>query len=110
MLWIIMQNEEGVIRRGQGPRRITLSEFCIILHIIRKPNPIISLLFIQNIKTNIFQPCLCRQSRAKPQQSYSSQRLRNIPAGIYPHIVSLPSNMKNSPGDFSQSETGKYFE
>ena len=30
-------------------RRITPSEICIILHIIRKPNSIIVLLFIQNI-------------------------------------------------------------
>ena len=27
-----------------------------------KANPIISLLFIQNIKTNIFQPCFWRQT------------------------------------------------
>ena len=33
----------------QGPRWITLSEICRILHILRKPNSIIALLFIQNI-------------------------------------------------------------
>ena len=45
-----MQIEEGVIRRSRRLRRITPSEICIILHIIRKPNSIIIvLLFIQNI-------------------------------------------------------------
>ena len=37
-----------VIRRGRRPRRITSSEISIILHMIRKPNSIIVLLFIQN--------------------------------------------------------------
>ena len=44
-----MQIEEGVIRRSRRLRLITPSEICIILHIIRKPNSIIVLLFIQNI-------------------------------------------------------------
>ena len=44
----IMEIEEGVIRRGRRPRRITPSEISIILHMIRKPNSIIVLLFIQN--------------------------------------------------------------
>ena len=43
-----MEIEEGVIRRGRKPRRITPSEISIILHMIRKPNSIIVLLFIQN--------------------------------------------------------------
>ena len=39
----------GVIRRrGRRPRRITPSEISIILHLIRKPNSTIVLLFIQN--------------------------------------------------------------
>ena len=46
-----MQIEEGVIRRSRRLRRITSSEICLILHIIRKPNSIIALLFIQNIST-----------------------------------------------------------
>ena len=33
-----MEIEEGVIRRGRRPRRITPSENSIILHVIRKPN------------------------------------------------------------------------
>ena len=43
-----MEIEEGVIRRGLRSRRITPSEISIILHMIRKPNSIIVLLFIQN--------------------------------------------------------------
>ena len=48
ILWRIMEIEEGVIRRGRRPRRITPSEIAIILHMRRKPNSIIVLLFIQN--------------------------------------------------------------
>ena len=36
-----MEIEEDVIRRGRRPRRITPTEISIILHMIRKPNPII---------------------------------------------------------------------
>ena len=43
-----MEVEEGVIRRGRRPRRITPYEISIILHIIRKPNSIIVLLYIQD--------------------------------------------------------------
>ena len=43
-----MEIEEGVIRQGRRPRWITPSEISIILHMIRKPNSIIVLLFIQN--------------------------------------------------------------
>ena len=48
-IWRILQVEESVIHRGWKPRWITLSEICRILHILRKPNSIIALLFIQNI-------------------------------------------------------------
>ena len=44
----IMAIEESVIRGGRRPRRMTPSEISIILHMIRKPNSIIVLLFIQN--------------------------------------------------------------
>ena len=44
----IMEIEEGVIRRSRRSRRITPSEISIILHMIRNPNSIIVLLFIQN--------------------------------------------------------------
>ena len=59
--------------RGQRPRWITPSKICRILHILRKPNSVIALLFIQNISSfleelspfrslffrspNIRQPC-----------------------------------------------------
>ena len=43
-----MEISEGVIRLGLRPRRITPSEISIILHMIRKPNSITVLLFIQN--------------------------------------------------------------
>ena len=72
-IWRILQIKEGVIHRGLRPRWITPSEICRILHILRKPNSIIALLFIQNISSflkefrhfalffrppNITQPCL----------------------------------------------------
>ena len=44
----IKQIEEGVIQRGRRRRWITPSEICLILHILRKPNSLIALLFIQN--------------------------------------------------------------
>ena len=47
-IWRILQIKEGVIHRGRWPRWITPSEICRILHILRKPNSIIALLFIQN--------------------------------------------------------------
>ena len=48
-IWRILQVEESVIHRGRRPRWITPSEICRILHILRQPNSIIALLFIQNI-------------------------------------------------------------
>ena len=48
-IWRILQVEGSVIHRGRRPRWITPSEICRILHILRKPNSIIALLFIQNI-------------------------------------------------------------
>ena len=48
-IWRILQIKVGVIHRGRRPRWITPSEICRILHILRKPNSMIALLFIQNI-------------------------------------------------------------
>ena len=48
-IWRILQVEESVIHRGRRPRLITPSEICRILHILREPNSINALLFIQNI-------------------------------------------------------------
>ena len=63
----ILQVEEGVIHRGQRLRWIKPSEICRILHILRKLNLIIALLFIQNIffaqtcKPTRSQFALCKQ-------------------------------------------------
>ena len=48
-IWRILRIKEGVIYRGWTPRWNTPSEICRILHMLRKPNSIIALLFIQNI-------------------------------------------------------------
>jgi len=48
-IWRILQVEESVIHRSRRPRWITPSEICRILHVLRKPNSIIALLFIWNI-------------------------------------------------------------
>ena len=48
-IWRILQIKERVIHRGRRPKWITPSEICRILHILRKLNSIITLLFIQNI-------------------------------------------------------------
>ena len=54
------EDRKGVIRRSRRPRRITPSEISIILHMIRKPNSIIVLLFIQNnsLFKNVAKICL----------------------------------------------------
>ena len=54
-IWRILQIKEGVIHRGRRPRWITPSEICRILHILRKPNSIIALLFIQNISPRVLK-------------------------------------------------------
>ena len=48
-----MEIKEGVIRLGRRPRRITPSEIATILHMIRKPNSMIALLFIQNSSSDV---------------------------------------------------------
>ena len=48
LMKIIEIEEEGVIRRGRRPRRITPFEISIILHMIRKPNALI----IPSLKKN----------------------------------------------------------
>ena len=58
-IWRIEQIE-GVIDQGRRPRWITPSEICLILYILRKPNSLIALLFIQNNSyfKNIASTCL----------------------------------------------------
>ena len=48
-IWRILQIKQSIIHRGRRPRWITPSEICNILHIQRKPNSMIALLFIQNM-------------------------------------------------------------
>ena len=50
-----MEIEEGVIRRGVRPKRITPSEISIILHMIRKSNSKIVILFIQKFEIVRFE-------------------------------------------------------
>ena len=50
-IWRILQIKEGVIHRGRRPRWIKPSKICRILHILRKPNSIIALFFIQSISS-----------------------------------------------------------
>ena len=55
-----MQIEKGVILRGRRPRWMTPSSNCLILHILRMPNSLIALLFIQSNSQfkNIGKTCL----------------------------------------------------
>ena len=58
--WNCMEIEEDVIRRGWRLGWITASEIYLIHKIIRKPNSIIVLLFIQNISTFFTSLTPCR--------------------------------------------------
>ena len=53
---------------GCYPRWIIPSEMCLILHIVRKPNSLISLLFIQNnsLLKNIAKTCLPASMLSSP--------------------------------------------
>ena len=81
--------------RGGSYRRITPSEISIILHMIRKPNSIIVLLFIQNnsqfknkAKTSLPPSMLSSpsivhvQSRSAPQ-IFSKQQMSPSPLELY---------------------------
>ena len=61
-IWRIIQVEEDLIHGGWRPSLITSFEVDIILYIIRKPNSIIVLLFIQNISKFLtcLPPCSAR--------------------------------------------------
>ena len=56
-IWRILAIKEVVIHRGRRLRWITPSEICRILHILRKPNSLIALLFIQNISSFLNEFC-----------------------------------------------------
>ena len=92
------------------PRWITPSEFCRILHILRKPNSIVALLFIQNIYSFLkefhhFALCF---SAHQPQPC--PQVIIQYMAKILPKFGEQQLVMVNYACGFNQSETGKYFE
>ena len=69
-IWRILQIKEGVIHRGPRPRWITPSKICRILHILRKRNSTIALLFIQNISSFLKEfrhYALCFSAQPCPQ-------------------------------------------
>ena len=75
---------EGVIHRGRRPRWITPFEIYRILHILRKPNSIIALLFIQNIYSFLkefrhFALCFsAHQNNTTLSPDLLGQRLKNL--------------------------------
>ena len=82
-IWRILQIKEGVIHLGLRPRWITLSEICRILHILRKPNSIIALLFIQNISPFLmefrrFALCFSLTKITISSPGFFGQRLNNL--------------------------------
>ena len=68
MIAIIIKAKVCVICRSRRLRRITQTEALIIIAIMRKPNPIIVLLFIL-----IFLSCTCKDKSAHKKVMYSSQ-------------------------------------
>ena len=63
MISRIIQTEINVICRSQRLRRITLTEVWIIFNIMRKPNPIIVLLYIQNSDTKMQAKCGSKKTK-----------------------------------------------
>ena len=133
-----MEIEEGVIRRCRRPR--PPSEISIILHMIRKPNSIIVLLFIQNnsqfknvakhayLHRSIDVKFIFDSARCSAPQIFSKQQMSpfELSSCCFCHVfsyylaqflllklVKCPPflfNRNNSACAFSQSESGKYFE
>ena len=65
MISRIIQTEVIVIcRLSRRLRRITLTEVWIILDVMRKPNPIIVLLYIQNSHTKMQAKCGSKKTHA----------------------------------------------
>ena len=121
---------------GRRPRWITSSEMCRSFHILRKPNSIIDLLFIQNISPfyrsfaiSLFLFPLTKKklSQSRPlvfsfigsinllwrhrfnnlQRATFFTSLVQYMTKFFPHLVN--SSWINACG-FNQSETGKYVE
>ena len=113
-------------QRGRKPRWITSSIICRILHIQRKPNLIIALLFIQNIfkllrekMSSLFFPSpemtLTRSQVFRSTVPNNLQRAALLPSSVQcDKIHSIFSQqqlvMVNYDCGFNQSQTGKYFE
>ena len=99
-IWRILQIKEGVIHRGLRPRWITPSEICRILHILRKPNSIIALLFIQNISPFLkefrhFALCFsARQNDTTLSPRFLGQRFNNFQRAAL--LTSLVQYLVNS--------------
>ena len=134
-IWRILQIKEGVIRRGWKPRWITPSEICKILHILRKQNLIIGLLFIQNISLFLKEVSplrslfFCSPNITQPWPQVFSVNGSIICSGLHfwRHFDVIGSAgytlgvigliigkqqlvMVNYVCGFNQSEMGKYFE
>ena len=84
ILQILRWQHLAFIHRGRRPRWITPFEICRILHILRKPNSIIALLFIQNIfpflrsfATAFFVLLLTKIMQSRPQ-IFFGQRFNNL--------------------------------
>ena len=80
-IWRILQIKKGVIHRSGRPRWITSSEICRILHILRKPNSIIALLFIQNIYSFLKEFrhfALCFSAHLSLSPGFRGQRFNNL--------------------------------
>ena len=83
-IWRILQIKQSIIHRGRRPRWITPSEICNILHIQRKPNSMIALLFIQNISLFLkefrdFALCFsAHQNNTTLSPGFLRQRFNNL--------------------------------
>ena len=64
MTFFFQWNKINVICRSWRLRRITLTEVCIIFDIMRKPNPIIVLLYVQNSHTKMQAKCSSKKAHA----------------------------------------------
>ena len=87
-IWRILQIKEGVIHKGR--MWITPSLICRILHILRKPNSITVLLFIQNISSFLKEfrhYTLCfsvHQNNTTLSPGFLGQRFNNLQqAGLF---------------------------
>ena len=110
-IWRILQIKEGVIHRGRRPRWITPSEISSILHILRKPNSIIALLFIENISSSLIQygEDFDVIGSIIFGRLYFWRHWFNI-AKILSKFGEQQLVMVNYACSLNQSETGKYFE